>query len=752
MNCGATRAAFVCLCLFTTMTELQSSLIILDAQVKLCVDPDTSIVNFICSSSLELSLLADGFMTWDNKIILQPNQNVFLDERGLPWSPVYNFSARVHQTSDIIGVRTYVENLNNIIYNVYETITPLRRRACDPLSSICCDNTRRTLHRNETKYLAFEYDQDVYDPTWNITVTGGTGRAYTVSVGRFTSITTPTESGEEWTARFLSCAIAMPSIYRADETAITPLETDVEPFLVPHTFIHTFNKLPNTIALTFETYSAFTSCEDELGHATRVLDGDEWDQFQSFRPNLPSTRLKNCTYLYRNVDNSLRYHSCNYPSNATFKLTLPSADFSLRPRFGIPSAPYCGLFYLSPNEDNVVLFLQLSNSADYSGTFSVHVGSCCVHPTTNNSSSSTTTTTPSPSPSQTSLPACTTLDVTLSKSVPPHSTTPFRFQFFAPSLRDQSATCGMSVSQGLAPEFQYQCHIRGDPSSSLDPGVIPADPSGVCLDPSYILVLFGDTMYCRPPCTQDQSYDPDRIYCQPVNCSLKYAGTKNFYNSDLGLCQSIPLCTSSQTYDPVTNLCLDPPPSTSPTPTPPPTSLPTPSPPAPATSPTAWSPQSAPAPVSSTPSQSPITYPTVPSPATAQADLTEDCGENGTPDQTNSYCICDAGWETTLEQNSNGFVWCASATGRGNNISIAPWIVGLLLFLVLAFCIGFALLEVWRKKRKRGRDMQWNETLPGDYTGIAPSSSAITGEASHVRDGLLSLHSGRRELQHTPAP
>jgi hypothetical protein len=128
--------------------------------------------------------------------------------------------------------------------------------------------------------------------------------------------------------------------------------------------------------------------------------------------------------------------------------------------------------------------------------------------------------------------------------VPPNTTHTFRFTIFhtRSMLNVSSLSCEVSVeSYGIS--IANEAVVCSMDDDSVAKG---RNNNGTVVARAMGLLTWG--------CTIDQT-GPS---CAPVDCFVKYAGTKNYYNSTFGLCVVLVTCPKSQYYDPLTNTCVDP--------------------------------------------------------------------------------------------------------------------------------------------------------------------------------------------------
>ncbi|XP_033740722.1 uncharacterized protein LOC117327712 [Pecten maximus] len=123
-----------------------------------------------------------------------------------------------------------------------------------------------------------------------------------------------------------------------------------------------------------------------------------------------------------------------------------------------------------------------------------------------------------------------------------------QFNFVYPTLYpyDRKGECDLLVSANTSCDMNYQeVTIPFDTRVQMDWWTD-------WLPHSVQTVLFGvGVRDCR-------GVDEDRLrLCVPVNCQLKYGGTRNFFNSTERKCMAVPKC-GTQLYDPVSNECREP--------------------------------------------------------------------------------------------------------------------------------------------------------------------------------------------------
>ena len=356
-----------------------------------------------------------------------------------------------------------------------------------------------------------------------------------------------------------------------------------------------------------------------------------YDQFSPFRSKTFEFYQPRCRRLAdfsladkRDPLNSVQSMSCEDMGTVVLLLELDGTQFKLKKLFGVPFVTDSGILPLRSSDQFATLFVDLTNLGEEPGIFELQPKSCCL--------------VQNQAPGQ-----CVAFSIdnanVVQRLVDPHDTKRFNFLLSAGVVADQTGACDFDLVQhgvleaSIRVEFVATLIDPKDPGGSSDlPSLLdPVDPNAPtsCQPPSKIVTYQGMLM-CQSPCTRDQTLGQSG-QCTPQDCTLKYGGSRNYYNQISGLCEGVALCVGNRILNTTSNTCTDPN-------APPPNSG---SPP-------------------SIPSFSPAPAP--PSLYNPTTNGTINCGTHGKPSQSGKSCVCDSGWSTNANQDMFEFVWCSNPT------------------------------------------------------------------------------------------
>ena len=150
-----------------------------------------------------------------------------------------------------------------------------------------------------------------------------------------------------------------------------------------------------------------------------------------------------------------------------------------------------------------------------------------------------------------------------------------------------------------------------------------------CPSPGQLATVNG-VLVCEQRCTEDQTFlvEEETSICVPVRCRDKYAGARDFYNSDTRMCEPLTYCSADRQLDIVSNTCFA-------------------------------------GPKSETVPNSTPTAEHVPNSKIS-------CGEHGESSEEGTSCRCEKGWTSNLNQDMFSFQWCAVQVPLGDQNSPSP--------------------------------------------------------------------------------
>lgn len=442
-----------------------------------------------------------------------------------------------------------------------------------------------------------------------------------------------------------------------------------------------------------------------------------------------------------------------------FLIVLPNSAPALAPPTA-PSAP-TGEQYFSPTAFNV--FVDIANTGRTAGGVRVQATKCCYSAIDEQGKLIAT---PGSGGGLEVVMTCASLFSTQPQIQTINSGQAQRFFFsYAELPYGQSGYCSFNVSavklpadapivydvgfsllplSTFAPNWSPSSTTPSAPVSSPSDGLEGAD----CNPPFVRLPVFP---YCQSPCTIDQTWlnvsiqppssspnapnSPpntaptsyqDVLYpspsgvgaCKPVDCAAKYAGNRNYYDENSGLCKprgSVPSTPQPlpQPEEPVSTSPID----------------------------------ETPAPLYTSPSVPQFISPSF----VLQPDGTYviDCGPHGTFDASASSCNCDAGWITDLQQPIWSFQYC-SKQGKADpntvydqakppsskNVNYLVLIICLAILavlIVLGVCVGCVVRKCVKGKKSGKRKASVVVTTTNSNTIPSKKVSSSPKEVSPHR-------------------
>lgn len=348
-------------------------------------------------------------------------------------------------------------------------------------------------------------------------------------------------------------------------------------FLVPSAYV---SSAANCVGIQNDSFVAAAYCTGAPpGQTVRVAGGDPVDQFSAFRPVGVSSAVPNCSFVSPLSSSSTMasglsslsfqcFSSTPYSPTTivlTAELALYPTGFNLVRQAGVLRVLDSGSFPINSGTTSPYFYVDVMNSGQFSGLFTVQPLCCGTTSSTNSTLFNSQNLTSDcmsnsfssflPAPVQVTLTTRQTqrlrfpLPATISF---PNGSIPFcqvsLFQNSVPEMAVSSISMNGSAIPSntltislasIADQFVDHASLVVGPmvSSSGIPAAFSAQSIVTSCPAPQVKVFRNGLEYCQDACTIDQLLDPATSICNPVNCRVKYSGSLNYYNVDLGICQ-----------------------------------------------------------------------------------------------------------------------------------------------------------------------------------------------------------------------
>ncbi|KAL6066032.1 hypothetical protein QOT17_009815 [Balamuthia mandrillaris] len=535
--------------------------------------------------------------------------------------------------------------------NAYEVRTGRTSSERCPADRVCCPNdasffpligSESYLAQNQTLYRSFSVGRGSWVYAVEVTATQGTA----FESLRLSNLN-PSDSMPSLTAQVSSSSLVLSSFadFSPFRLVSSEEESKEKAFVVP---LHWFGTDVNRIGMTKQSWMNHKRCEasPETSSLTAVDGGSRYDQFSKFRGDTVNTLAEGCllipelSFTDPSKPSQLKQSfDCENVGSLRVMMELSTSSFRLRALFGRPFITASGVFPIQEGDTQALLckhkHIDCSNQGDSTSVFEFQPVRCCIELAS-------------------------------------------RLQMDCEEAFNTKGFCQFDIVQHGLTELTHQVNFSTQVIPiAPPPGSIPISDDESCAPPKRV-VQMGGQKYCQPACTPDQNFHEPTQACLPVDCVLKYLGTRNWYDANQGRCVPAAICEDDQVFDELNNECDK--------------NLP----------------------------------PDFESGSTSSAHSNDDnggispvpptkvvdCGPNGRLMANNLSCECNKGWSNEPNQDIFTYVWCTrhgkdlagfqdSSEDPQPNTTIIGVFIGVVVGCCLLCGVGCGLL--WKRKQLRAR-------------------------------------------------
>ncbi|KAL6078213.1 hypothetical protein QOT17_001816 [Balamuthia mandrillaris] len=632
----------------------------------------------------DVKILVKAYLTneghnWELEYTLDDDVS-FKDQYDRTWKAAEPIQLRLRRTLSRIEYGMTYEGAYKNAYEVRTGRTSSERCLAD---RVCCPNdasffpligSESYLAQNQTLYHAFSVGRGSWVYAVEVTATQGTA----FESLRLSNLN-PSDSMPSLTAQVSSSSLVLSSFadFSPFRLVSSEEESKEKAFVVP---LHRFGTDVNRIGITKQSWMNHKRCEASPETSLTAVDGgSRYDQFSKFRGDTVNTLAEGCllipelSFTDPSKPSQLKQSfDCENVGSLRVLMELSTSSFRLRALFGRPFITASGVFPIQDGDTQALLcklnHIDCSNQGDSTGVFEFQPVRCCIELASRLQMDCE------------SVSFARALSRTIDKDETARVIFTIHNEVLLP-LQEAFNTkgfCQFDIVQHGLTELTHQVNFSTQVIPiAPPPGSIPISDDESCAPPKRV-VQMGGQKYCQPACTPDQNFHEPTQACLPVDCVLKYLGTRNWYDANQGRCVPAAICEDDQVFDELSNECDK--------------NLP----------------------------------PDFESGSTSSAHSNDDnggispvpptkvvdCGPNGRLMANNLSCECNKGWSNEPNQDIFTYVWC---TRHGKDLagfqdpSEDPQpnttIIGVFIGVVVGCCLlcGVGCGLLWKRKQLRAR-------------------------------------------------